>query len=361
MPRRVIRNVLLSVLLSRLLIFFLVVIGSQISFLGKDYGNSIWRTQVDFSFERLGPELVRMAMVGDAWYYEQIARAGYEGPGPDGSPRNTWAFFPLFPLILRLAPDFAIGAMVVSNLAFAAGLLLVAAAGLRLGWTPEQVERAAFFIAFFPTSYFFSLPMTESLFLCLSAAAFLLAAKDRWWAAGLVGALAASTRLVGVLLLPALFLLPTPRRMQRLWLLLIPVGTAAFMFHLQRVTGDPLAFVHVQTLWDRGSLQWPLMVSRPWNFVALNAAAALFLLVAAIGLARRRQWALAAYTLLAVAVPLSTGSLQSLARYAMVVFPAFFWLAERTERTERWINAILLVLLGWMVTMFVLRVDFALA
>ena len=93
----------------------------------------------------------------------------------------------------------------------------------------------------------------------------------------------------------------------------------------------------------------------------LNAAAALFLIAAAAGLLLQRRWSLAVYTLLAVAVPLSTGSLQSLARYAMVVFPAFLWLAGRTEKTERWFTGVLLVLLGWMLTMFVLRVDFALA
>jgi hypothetical protein len=159
--------------------------------------------------------------------------------------------------------------------------------------------------------------------------------------------------------LPALLLMPSQKQTRKLWLLVIPLGTGAFMLYLQRLTGDALAFVHAQTLWGRGSLQWPLAVSRPWNFVLLNAAAALFLAIAAIALLRKKQWAFGAYTLLAVAVPLSTGSVQSLARYAMVVFPAFLWLAEK--KGERWIAAVFLVLLGWMLTMFVLRVDFALA
>jgi hypothetical protein len=359
MPRRVLRNVLLTAVLSRALVFVLLILGSQIAFLGKDYGNTIWRTRIDLSAERVRPELTRMVMVGDAWFYERIAREGYERPGADGGPRNTWAFFPLFPLIVP-GPDFALGAMVVSNLAFAIGLLLVAAAGLRLGFSEDEVERAAFFIAFFPTSYFFSMPMTEALFLCLSAAAFYFAGRGWWWAAGIAGALASATRFVGVLLMPAL--LPMPgRRTQKAWLLLVPAGTLAFMFFLQQLTGDPLAFVRAQSLWGRGSLQWPLSVSEPWNFVALNLAAAALLLVAAIDLLRRKQWALGVYTLLAVAVPLGTGSVQSLARYSMVVFPAFLWLAARSEKAERWVTAVLVILLGWMVTLFVLRVDFALA
>ena len=133
------------------------------------------------------------------------------------------------------------------------------------------------------------------------------------------------------------------------------------MVYLHQLTGDPLAFVKAQALWGRGSLQWPLSVSTPWNFAALNVAAAVLLVIAGVGLLREKRWPLAAYTLLAVAIPLSTGSLQSLARYSMVVFPAFLWLAEKTEKSERWIAAVFLILLGWMLTMFVLRVDFALA
>ena len=359
MPRRVLRNVLVTIVLSRALVFFFLVIGSQIAFLGKEYDNAIWHTQIDMSAERLRPELTRMAMVGDAWFYERIARDGYEQPGDDGKPRNTWAFFPLFPLLVRTS-DFAIGAMVLSNLAFAAGLLLVAAAALRVGASEDQVERAVFFIAFFPTSYFFSLPMTEALFLCLSAAAFLFAARGWWWAAGVAGALAAATRFTGVLLFPALWLMPGKTR-DKAWLLLIPASTAAFMLYLQRLTGDALAFVHAQVLWGRGALQLPFAVSRPWNFVLLNVAAAVFVLIAGIALLRQRQWAFGVYTLLAVAVPLSTGSVQSMARYAMVVFPAFLWLAAKTEKSERWVTAVFVALLGWMLTLFVLRVDLALA
>lgn len=358
----VLRNVLITALASRALVFFLLIFGSQLAFLGKEYG-TIWRTQADLSLERVRPELTRLAMVGDAWFYRQIAFEGYE---PPPAPRNTWAFFPLYPLLAGAVPgdDFAMSAMLVSNLAFVVGMLLVAAAALQLGADGEQVERAAFLIAFFPVSYFFSLPMTESLFLCMSAGAFLFAAKEKWWAAGLFGAAAALTRLVGIVLLPALILLPlqqskklTPRQ---LWLLLIPAATAGFMLFLQRRAGDPLAFVTAQTLWHRGQWEFSLMASRPWNFVLLNGVAALFLIVAAVAMLRRRQWAFAFYAAAAVAIPLSTGSVQSMARYAMVIFPAFVWLAGSRLRTPL-IAAILTTLLGFMIAMFVLRVDFALA
>lgn len=364
MPRRTLLRILLTFLLSRAFVFFFLIIGSQIAFLGKDYGNTIWRTETVVRAERIRPELTRMVMAGDAWHYERIAREGYPRP-TGGAPSERWAFFPLYPLLVSVFADFAMGGVIVSNVAFLAALLLVAAAGLRLGATSEQVERAAFFLAFFPTSYFFSMPMTESLFLALTAGAFLLAAKERWWAAAILGALAAATRVFGVLLLPALLLLPLQQGRgldkRQSWLLLIPAGTAAFMLHLQQVTGDPLAFIRAQSLWGRGSLE-PIgfAISRSWNFIALNVAAAAFLLAAGLALVKQRQWAYAAYVLLAVAIPLSTMSVQSLARYSMVVFPAFLWLAQK-EKNERAITATLVILLGWLLAMFVLRVDYALA
>ena len=362
MPRRVVRNVLLSVAASRALIFFLLIVGSQLAFLGKEYDGTIWTTQVDLSTERLRPELTRLVMTGDAWHYQRIATDGYAAGG--AGPHASWAFFPLYPLIMSVLPgDYAMAALVFSNVAFALALLLVAAAGLRLGYSEEIVERACFFIAFFPTTYFFSLPLTESLFLLVSAASFHSAARGRWWAAALFGALASATRLVGVLLLPALWLLPSGSRRQKSWLLLIPAGTLAFIFFLQQRTGDALAFVRAQTLWNRGTWSLDFMTSRPWNFVLLNAAVAMLLVVAAMGLARQRRWALAFYVAAAVAIPLSTGSVQSISRYALTVFPAFLWLAEKTaDRTsERLVTAVFITLLGWLIAFFVLRVDFALA
>ena len=361
------RNIAATIVLSRGLIFLLLIIGSQIAFIEKEYSQSVWRTEIDLSRERLGPELTRMVMVGDAWFYSQIASEGYE-PRVDATPRATWAFFPLFPLLTRAIPaPFPIAALLLSNLAFAAALFLVAATGLRLGASAETVERAVFFIAFFPASYFFSLPMTEAVFLCLSATAFYFAASDRWWAAGLAGALAAATRLTGVLLLPALVLLPLQQRRslsrQQLWLLLIPTGTVAFMAYMDRLTGDPLAFVSVQRLWHRGQWSMSFSTGSAWNFALLNAAAALFLIIAAVAMLRRREWSYAAYTLLAVALPLSTGTVQSVTRYAVVVFPAFLWLAgwAGTRHRERMVTATFILLLGWMLAMLVLRVDFAMA
>jgi hypothetical protein len=377
--RRTIYSVLGAFAVSRAAVVVLLIIGSQITFVTKDYG-TIWRTEVSLVGGRVWPELRRMMMVGDAWYYRQIAASGYEPTTSDAKPKNTWAFFPGYPLLLRALGGtsdrtFWILAVLVSNAALLGALFAIAAASRAMGASDDDAERAVWYVALFPTSYFFSLPLTESLFLFLSAAAFLAAARQRWPVAGILGALAAATRVIGICLLPALFLLPLQRRQrlstQQLWLLAIPVSLIAFVTYLYIHTGDPLAFVHAQTLWGRSTaprfaMAFPnsgLAVSKPWNFVALNAAAATLMIVAGIWFLVRRQWSYAAYTLLSAAVPLSSGSLQSMARYALVDFPLFYFLSDvgRTPMRDRAITAIFVIVLGWLVALFTLRLDFALA
>lgn len=364
---------------SRAAVFVLLIIGSQITFVTKDYG-TIWRTEVSLSAGRTWPELQRMIMVGDAWYYRQIAATGYEPPTAGGAPKNTWAFFPGYPILLKALGgtsdrSFWILAVLVSNAALLGSLFAVAATARAMGASDDDAARAVWYIALFPTSYFLSLPMTESLFLLLSAASFLAAAKQRWPIAGLLGALAAATRVVGICLLPALLLLPLQRRQrlstQQLWLLAIPLSLLSFMTYLYIHTGDPLAFVHAQTLWGRSpasrfAMSFPnsgLTISKPWNFVALNAIAATLMIAAGVWFLIRRQWSFAAYTLLSAAVPLSSGSMQSMARYALVDFPLFCWLAAiaRTPSRDRALTAAFVILLGWLIALFTLRLDFALA
>jgi hypothetical protein len=144
------------------------------------------------------------------------------------------------------------------------------------------------------------------------------------------------------------------------------------MAFLYSRTGDPLAFVHAQILWGRHAsatfidtsvLPKGLTLSKPWNFVALNTAAGLLMTAAGISFLVRSQWSFAAYSLLSVAIPLSSGSLQSLARYALVDFPMFYWLASisRTPARDRAVLATFVIILGWLIALFTLRLDFALA
>ena len=371
MTRSVVRTAVVAFVVSRALIFALLLVGSQIAFLQKVYSNSVWETRIVLDSARMAPELARMTMIGDAWWYRTISLGGYEG--------RAVAFFPLYPLTVRwvsaLGMDWLWAALLVSNLALLGALVLFGAVATAAGFAAEDAERAVTYLAFFPTAYFFSLPLTESLFLFLSLAAFLGALRERWWLAGLCGGLAALTRVPGaLLLLPVLVIAWQKRaRWHALWLLLVPAGTGAFMAFLYARTGDPLAFRAAHAGWGRG-LTWvwtpivrffsaPQNVSEPWNFVAFHVLVAALLLFAAVFLFARREWALGVYTLASLLLPLASGSLQSLGRIAMVVFPLFLVLAVlgRARTADRVILAVSVILLGWLVALFTLRVDFALA
>src|SRR6185436_12327065 len=109
---------------------------------------------------------------------------------------------PLAVRYLRVTGNFALDGVLLSNAAFLGSLLVLGAVSIRSGLTPEEAERAQWYAAFFPTSYFLSLPLTESLFLLLSLAAVWCLLAARLPAAGVLGALAAATRIQGLLLLP---------------------------------------------------------------------------------------------------------------------------------------------------------------
>lgn len=377
--RFALRAAIVGFLASRTILFAALLVISHIAFLEKAYSGSVWQTRIVLVAERVRPEMTRMVMVGDAWWYKRIAENGY-GSANSAEERSKRAFFPLYPMIVRacgITGDFALDGVFVSNVAFLLALIALGRLALQWGLGERDVERVIFYASFFPTSYFFSLPMTESLFLLLSVLAVLAATTGRWWGAGLAGGLAAATRVTGILLLPVLIILLW-RQYRRwswnfLWIALVPAGLSGFMAYLYYLTGDALAFMHVQEAWGRRPagfweplvryvLQWQT-VGEPWNLLTFNFAIALLLLVCAIALLVRRDYALGLYTLLSVLLPLSSGSLQSIGRYAIVVFPLYFWLAvsARSPLVDRLITALMVALFGWFLALFALRLDFTMA
>ncbi len=163
----------------------------------------------------------------DAEWYLRIA-----GNGPQMGYSSYWvdkdhhysafAFFPLYPLTVRAAatvvpgaldavpfggparPQLIAVALVVSNVIFALALVALYLLALaRAG--PAAARRAVWLLCLFPTSVFFSAPYSEGMFLLWLVLFFLMLQRQRWWLAGLCGALAAATRSLGVaLVLPYL-------------------------------------------------------------------------------------------------------------------------------------------------------------
>ena len=208
----------------------------------------------------------------DADKFTHIAQYGYQIID------NT-AFFPLFPLLIRCIAFLfgnngyiAIG-MVLSNLALLGALfVLYQIAADALG---DQVgRRTLLYLCIFPTAFFFFTTYNESLFLFLTTSSFLAMRRQKWWLAGILGLFAALTRSAGVFLIfPYLFELWISResitthdqsdsyRIMRLLtralpVVLIPLGTLIYCFYCWKLFQNPLAFVAVQSHWDR-HITWP--------------------------------------------------------------------------------------------------------
>jgi hypothetical protein len=340
----------------------------------------------------------------DSVWYLAIAQGGYDHEA------TRTAFFPLYPLVLRglgvIIGSELIAGVLVSLIAFAIALLLLyRLVALELDTRLAQVT--VMLVAFCPMAYFFSAVYSESLFLALSVGCILQARLGRWAWAGVLGALGAASRNSGIALMVPIVLLflygpradrPASRRpvtrLERLapryqitpalaWAGLVPLGLGAYVGWLALTTGDGLTPFHVQQVWFRhfagpfggmwtGAVAaWdglrqllhgpapplyftkaggdPLMVAGQnlmlFGFLVLGIAGV-------IGALRRLPIAYGAYTIAALALPLSypvsPQPLASLPRYEVVLFPLFMWAAWWLERRRLTMAAVasLAVLLG---------------
>lgn len=297
----------------------------------------------------------------DADWYLLIADRGYgaleESPelAPQNQPADTTGFFPLYPSLVRLLSTVTgpfggsvAAALLISNAALLGFLFLLH------GWTAERFGEeagrgACIAVCAFPTSLFLSAPYSESLFLLLTVGTLVAAGRKHTVLTLALGAAAALTRPVGILLLLPLAWAAVQRnlsvgeRMKRLSTLAGPtLGLGAFSIFCHLRFGDPLAFLARQQRW-RGSLGPPwtfltefLGTQNPHGRVGSTVDMTLALLcIAALPIVFRRLGpGPGLFATAAVFLPLSSG-LFSFSRLALAAFPLFalvgLWWVKRWE------------------------------
>jgi Dolichyl-phosphate-mannose-protein mannosyltransferase len=291
----------------------------------------------------------------DAPHYVELAQHWYQATGDD---RYLLVFYPLYPACIRAVAALGLNAVAaafaVSTIAsLVLALLLYQLA--RLDFGPEAARRAVWFLFIFPTSFVLHIGYTESLFLALAVGSFLAARSERWWLAGILGALACLTRNNGVLLGPALGVeaalqgQATGRwQWHWLWLGLLPLGFSGFLLLNYQVSGDPLRFLTYEHEYWFKSLAWPWVglgdTLRSLSWRGPSEAQMIVwqeVLFAAIGVLGTgvAVWRLRpSYTVwmgLNVLVFVSTTFVLSVPRYTLILFPLFFLFAE-LAKTPRW-------------------------
>jgi len=333
----------------------------------------IWRLGLEIAVWFGGKFLPQKGYLGpsvwanfDGIHYLWIAQNGYG--------LYQQAFFPLYPWLIRWLASFIhnylFSGLVISHLAFFASLYLLYRL-LLFDFSEKFARRVIILLLLFPTSFFFASFYSESLFFFLMIAAFYFARKGKWLVAGIFGALASATRLVGIFLLPALLVewgeqkkIQNPkskiqndnlkfRILQVFSIFLTPLGLIFYMRYLAVHWGDPLLFAHVQEHFgaQRTSGKIILLYQVFWRYFKmilttkpdplyfvvwlelLTAIGFLALLIWGYFQKIRLSWLL--FGILAYILPTLTGTFSSLPRYVLVIFPGFVGLGLLTKK-YRW-------------------------
>ena len=313
----------------------------------------------------------------DAGWFLNVAANGYAG-------EQAAAFFPLYPLVAR-AVSFVLGghplaaSLLVSNLAFLAALVVLYEL-TRREMSEDAARRATIYAAIFPTAFFFVAPYGESLFLLLVVTTFWAARSGRFALAAVLGALAALTRSIGLLLvLPVAVEAVRQARAERrsalpalAWAAAPAAGTLLYMGFWYLFAGDWLAPLHQQANWLREAAN-PLLTLvngtveafrwiglYPGGYHLLDWLITVPVLAAAAYLLFRARASYSVYVWASVIVPLSfvfTGRpLMSLPRFALPIFPLYWalaaWTAGRPARHQL-VIAVSAGLLGLATALFV--------
>jgi len=304
----------------------------------------------------------------DSIWFQCIAHQGYTGTDTRGSPwpghaRNKAfrpVFLPLYPATMRLGAalggtDYLRAGLWVSRLALLATLVMLWL--YRQGTRGPQDSPMASMVTLlsFPAGFILVSVYSESLFLALALASFLLTHRRHHAAAAVAAFLAPLTRINGLALVPALAILGWQqwRRDGERVRAFAPafgamLGMIAMMAFYDWQLGDPLAYLHCKAEhWGTG-ISWPWEslgkgLVRAWMavrqpelgsvYTALEPVCAALVLVAVVGLSIQRRWAEAVFTLGSASMVFVSGSLWGMPRFTIILFPVFLWLADLSKKS----------------------------
>jgi mannosyltransferase PIG-V len=304
----------------------------------------------------------------DAGWYLRVARRGYEWRPELHGHRHSLAFFPAYPMSMRVAGALVTvparvaknpelfgggdarvlwGGVLVSILCFALALHNVYRLAL-LDVDAGAAWRSVVLLAAYPFALFFGVAYSESLFLLACSGTVLAWRRGNLPHAWLWGILAGLTRSNGwtisvALLADCLAARASPRRAWRWLAACAPLaGAAIYSGYAYALTGSALEWATAQEGWGR-HVSIAGFFTRHWKAIAdagplayilrdpvdaATLAAACVALLAAISLARQKHW-LYAVLVLAYVAPALALDLPAAGRMTAVLFPVFIWLAER--------------------------------
>ena len=296
----------------------------------------------------------------DSGFYYGIAESGYWLTA-DGTTNTT--FFPLYPLLMKglgtLIGDHYLVAGIILSLVFTWLACYVFYKLAKLEYKKSSTAlRSVLYFLIFPTAVFLAAIYTESLFVLLLLSSIYLARRNKWLGASLVALLLTATRPVGIIIIPVLFLEYLEQRHFKwkevkadiLWLLLVPLGLISYMSYLWYKFSDPFLFLTSQQNWSRatspsiftpfttlGSYLHDFFLYQGGNlrYWIVNASDLLFFVFGItmsilVFIKLRKSYGLLVF--LGSVIPLLTGTLISVSRFILVLFPIYLLFAKWGER-----------------------------
>ena len=343
---------------------FLLGAGSRVGLLLAGMVAAMLLSDGGLTWERAFQQLQRW----DAVHYIRLIEEGYQGYTENGQ-HLFLVFFPGYVWAARLLrlviPSTALAGTALSCLCYGgACCYLYRLAGE--AYNSRVARDALLYMSLFPFSFFSGLVMTEGLFLLATTGACWYAWRGKWLAFGLFGALAALTRMTGLLvivvgvirLLEAYRPLEPPvgKSLGRCWkplllrlpLTLLPAaGTLLYLLLNLWVDGDPFAFASHQEHWHQGYLWISQVVEYIGRYLGDNLgssfgwavwapALALFVVGLALlywaALRKGHPAGLLAYGFCFFVATYSLSWLLSAGRYLSTCFVLFLFLAKLTQR-----------------------------
>jgi Gpi18-like mannosyltransferase len=308
----------------------------------------------------------------DGEWYLDIAKNGYDTNFPLVNPENiacnqgtglcqrNFAFFPLYPTSINILHNltglsYEIAGILISNIAFIGCVLLLYILAKKL-FNAKLAFTIAILFAISPLSYIFSALMSESIFAFLLLLTLLLSINKKYLLAGLVGCLLSATRNTGILVIIPMAMIYWKQNRANLnsekvnfkkpsWmflnskmflsLLMVPLGIIAFAVFLNSRVNDPLAFIHIQSYWEKPVDGVHPLLAIPFSIINYSLEGSLkihlynlawffgALIIFAIGLKRKLIPFFLNNIVLWLFIPLLAGSMLALPRYLSVLFPIY--------------------------------------
>lgn len=279
----------------------------------------------------------------DGQHYLNIGRSGYN--------ENLTVFFPSYPLLIKPSAfflgDLALSAVTISFIfAVLAGIYFYKL--IRLDFNEETAWRGIIILLFFPASFFLFSAYGESLFLFLILAGFYYGRRKIWPVAFIFCALAAVTKVSGIIVWLAILadywhwgetsLVKRAKIAIKdgIWLPFLFLG--GWLAFLQIKFGDFLIFAKTQSLWTAGR-RFSLPTETLGKYLNPGLAVSDYLdglffvfgLILLVISFRRIRFSYWLFWALYLAVPVFSSTLVSFPRFLLVCFPLFIYLAVKTE------------------------------